>query len=674
MISVNNPNKTFIEVLGIHGTFQVPNSDYIVKYFSTFANNREENSGYAELLKELKPMRERVKSGQIKDIGSLLQRDLNDFRVAKELVPYLMGGTGNNIAFFPAILGVLIPKEFLTSEEAIYPEHSLEDNKTNSNLSYEEKWVLEIIKDNQTGNQTPLGKLKIDTYRTDIIVLDGQHRANAFRVVNGTFTDKNNGMYEPFYEGVDSLKDFKADLPITLIWFESTEKALIEPNFISRRLFVDVNNTARKVSKSRTILLNDYDPSSVLARFFYSNLAQNSSFNSNEFSLLHSGFDEDIEQTGISPHIFSLTSPDIIHYINEWVYFTSNVNEQLDRYKVKKEPTLKSDTSKCAKLLPVLRKNITVPQNEYGEQEKRLNIEFEKQYKEEFNTNISHVYSRLFNDLKLLKKHFEACQEMEVRRNTKWVAPLQKDVWDKVFCGGEGLYYSYKNLEKQTKKNNSGANSQKTKDLLSVINEIEKEFSTYRKALIDGPEEKRVNDAFKSFRTKAFQVGYFVAFFDYLMKNYDEINRNTIDEALDYFIKRINRISEVGWIYILTDLRKELIRGTDPKSWPAYHKVILRIIQEGDNYYNVEKHNSPEVNVFYSFLYDKLNGWAESSGYFLRDIDYKSIDSLVDGWIDFSRIKVVELFKSCDLEVMEGIDWNEFGKDYLKRVLENNRR
>ena len=89
-------------------------------------------------------MRERVNANQIGDLNSLLQRDLNDFRVANELIPYL---TKDNpqIAFFPAVLAVLIPKDFLAKTEDSYYPTGQETRTDNDNrlISYGELWKLE---------------------------------------------------------------------------------------------------------------------------------------------------------------------------------------------------------------------------------------------------------------------------------------------------------------------------------------------------------------------------------------------------------------------------------------------------------------------------------------------------------------------------------------------------
>ena len=57
-------------------------------------------------------------------------------------------------------------------------------------------------------------------------------------------------------------------------------------------------------------------------------------------------------------------------------------------------------------------------------------------------------------------------------------------------------------------------------------------------------------------------------------------------EAYEDFLTKLNFVNEVCWIIILNDIRAELIKGVDPKQWPAYQKLILRVIQSDELYYN----------------------------------------------------------------------------------------
>src|SRR5690606_9730232 len=161
-LSARRIEKKFIELNGQSGQFDIDNKSIKVRYFSTFASNSNDSHDSMALLRELKPMRERVKARDISNLDSLLQRDLNDNRVASELIPYLIDER-SPVAFFPAILAVLIPKGFLQQvEESKYPLGKDESVSEIDNpiVNYGDLWKLESFK---IGDKiSSLGILSID--------------------------------------------------------------------------------------------------------------------------------------------------------------------------------------------------------------------------------------------------------------------------------------------------------------------------------------------------------------------------------------------------------------------------------------------------------------------------------------------------------------------------------
>ncbi|MEO7179158.1 MAG: hypothetical protein ABIW83_09965, partial [Allosphingosinicella sp.] len=247
--------KPVIKVFGVFGSFTVGSADakqVQVRYFSTVASgaNSASAGNSLSLLKELKPMRERVRVSDLRDLAGLLQRELDDGRVATELVPYLKG-TNSQVGFFPGILVALVPHGFLTQDKNVeYPRPGEgQDSGAAVSVDYGSFWTANRFK--LDGGAISLGSLEVDPKTTDLIVLDGQHRANAFRYATGTFDAVQTGdsIYRAFYEGVEAPTAFDAELPVTIVWFEANDA--IEPTLISRKLFVDVNTNAKPVSESR---------------------------------------------------------------------------------------------------------------------------------------------------------------------------------------------------------------------------------------------------------------------------------------------------------------------------------------------------------------------------------------------------------------------------------------
>jgi len=657
-ISARAIKKKFIELNGQFGQFDIENKKIKVKYFSTFASNSDETHDALSLLRELKPMRERVKAREISNLDSLLQRDLNDNRVANELIPYLIDGR-SPVAFFPAILAVLIPKGFLQKTElSHYPIGSelVEDGNENRIIDYEDMWKLESF--NIGGKVSSLGILSIDPENVDIIVLDGQHRANAFRVVTGTFDNDKNLIYSTFYKGIERIEDFKADLPVTIIWFDNDEKTF-DPKIISRRLFVDVNNNAKKVSQSRTILLDETEVASLMTRFFYSYLADSNKFKTDEFSLFHSDFDLDSDINISSSNIFSITNPQIIYDIHSW--FTLGRLDRysdLSRYSVSRE-TFRNSVLRFGEIFKGYDFNDSmINSDDETTTWKRVVIKdpfsvniFEKSY----NEALAPAFFNIFDKFSFYRKHFEACSKVEPTDH------VEQSVWDEVFLGGEGLYYTFKNGDRTSKNNDEAFNK-----YVSAINNLEKKLKEIRQGLFGNKVQKRVNSAYLAANSKAFQIGLFMAF-DYYRES------NKVLDSYEDFIKDLNRKSADDWVLILTDVKQKVINSVDPKRWPAYQNLILRVIQNSNNqFYNLTNFtDSPDYLIIRNSLEEFFNSWIDVSDPNLEDISLTTITNKVyTRWIDSSFKDYSDLFVSANIDPIEDIDYLALGKEIIKELIQ----
>lgn len=652
----------YIEVHGQFGEFNLDNKKTKVRYFSTFASSKNKLHDSFALLKELKPMRERVKAKEISNLNSLLQRDLNDYRVANELVPYLVDGK-TPVAFFPAILAILIPKGFISQkEESSYPTpKKIEAVDSNPILFYNDLWKLEIFKLGE--NESTLGILSIDPSQVDIIVLDGQHRANAFRVVSGTFSNDNNSIYSTFYKDIKPIESFNADLPVTIIWFDN-DKPTFDPKIVSRRLFVDVNNNAKKVSQSRTILLDEYEIPSLLTRFFYSKLADERQFSPEQFSLFHSDFDLDSDINVSANNVFAITNPQIVYDIFSWL--TLGRTEQysdLNRYSVGRE-AFRNSLSRFSSIFRTESfSDSDISSDEDSITRKRVVIkdaykieDFEKAYDE----TLSPVLFKIYSNFKFFTKHFEASGELEKMYSTGKMDHTEMAVWEDVFMGGEGLYYTFK--DRNVKENSNKAQEK----YLKAIEAIEARFKTVRAKLFSGVEDKKVNSAFGSANTKAFQIGLFMAL-DYFREGADFV------EMYEDFMAALNSKSEIDWVYILTDIRQKVINGTDPKRWPAYQKIILRAIQnETNDYYNSENYEqSPDYIVFYGYVEISFNSWLEVNDEIdFEDLSIKKIGvEIVSKWIKAAKENTESLFSRANIKPIPNVSHKSIGENIVNKLI-----
>ena len=658
------PAQNTIDLEGITGEFNTPNSSFRVRFFSTYANSYENN--YSRLLDELKPMRERVSIDQIRNISQVLQRDLDDLRIAHGLVPYLMNLVNgirnpNHIPFFPAILGVLIPRNYLTEvDRPTYPNfqppiQNEREKITEYKTNVEDAFSWSITQVVEGARITPLSLLKIDVDKTEIIVLDGQHRSNAFRIVSQKFfNDPENEVYEPYYDqNAIYPPGLRSDLPVTLIWFEKVApEAEIVPDFITRRIFIDVNNSAKTISQSRQILLDDRDPSSILANSFYSTIAERRGFTrTNDLSLIHLGFDINTELRDRRKNsILNISNPEIINVVFDWFFFGSRRYNELREYNVGADRTLKWNPGVLSELLPSSRPLFNISKDEEGNQIKTItNPDRKSEVSDEFISKYHDAFYRILNNFQLFSCHFQATARIQELRDQEWVGATKKHTWDYIFVGGEGLYYSISRLiELQPERND-------LRDIKDAISEIERNFEGLRSDIC-GLEVEASNKVFASINSVAFQVALFMSFYDVAKVNeVDFNNAQSISNSVDDFLERINSISNSVWSNFFKVVRENIVESDiDPKKWPAYEKMLIRLIQrEGEFYTNPAfVQHSPEAKIFESSFKRKLSGYLDAnySGEERADLEREQFKAdyadQIALWINESSLYVQDIFLS----------------------------
>ncbi len=554
--SITDPK---IKVFGMFGRFTVATPDpnrVVVNYFSTVASGSDsESAGNSlSLLRELKPMRERVHVSDLRDLSSLLQRELDDRRVATELVPYLKGDS-SPVGFFPGILVALVPNGFLRSEaHAEYPrpgEVSSADGE--SVRKFGDFWSTHRFE--LDGDPVSLGRLEIDPKTTDLIVLDGQHRANAFRFATRTFdvVQQGDSIYNAFYEGVEPPEDFDAQLPVTIVWFESEEP--IEPRLISRKLFVDVNTQAKPVSESRNILLDDRKRASIVTGSVYRLLADRA-FDADRLSLLHAGFDCEEGEA----HEFALLLPSIANYAMAYAAFGRDEVDDLSH-------TISADwfryTSNYARIRRI---SGDVDEGKFRAAEGGDRSAFEAVAK----ALEQSVAPRL---LSILEKHPLSLRHIEASRLLdEWIgnqAAMIVEVWDKVFRGGEGLYGGFR---RRTTEDDEKVGARAT-NYRKAITEIESEFVKTRAELFSRDVEDRVTTAYRSYKSRAGVTALLMA---------AHVFCSTEDEgwgAVERYVAALQEITADQWIVLLSDYKAMIAPELMPKLWPVNRNIILRAIQ-----------------------------------------------------------------------------------------------
>ncbi|WP_245833963.1 DNA sulfur modification protein DndB [Streptomyces aidingensis] len=248
-----------------------------------------------QLTKNLAPVRELMRAEDM-DFNQLLQRDLDDHRVAEDMIPYLLRRQAAGcLAFFPPIVAVLLP--FRNYQPSKFPALDQRTNAGDAGAEWQQEragtafQVQRVLDENGRVSSANFGKLWWNKSEAQLVVLDGQHRAMALLAVERTMTNSwqqsaGGARFRSFYENkvnqlTQELRKAGTDpstflsgveVPVAVCWFPEQTGEQGEPHEAARKLFVDVNKEARPPSESRIILLSDTELANVLARRMLSEL------------------------------------------------------------------------------------------------------------------------------------------------------------------------------------------------------------------------------------------------------------------------------------------------------------------------------------------------------------------------------------------------------------------
>lgn len=257
-------------IWGTHGEFSIGDIENKMKavFLETKIRPGGEGEWVNELADQMVPWREVFDISEV-TFDELLQRDLNDSRVAHELIPYLLGKTGNFARFFPPILAVLAPKATSSGIEACYPNRV--ENVEGIDYSFEKLFDFSIER-NEDGEPAPLARIDYNRQKSAFIIVDGQHRAMAILALHRQITkswERNKGSkYQYLYSHIeiDPAEIESIELPVCIVFFpdltydnEELRNKGIDLKSACREIFLIVNRKAQTVSRERELLLDDQD-------------------------------------------------------------------------------------------------------------------------------------------------------------------------------------------------------------------------------------------------------------------------------------------------------------------------------------------------------------------------------------------------------------------------------
>ena len=257
---------------GSYGEFSVGagGSQIRAQYLLTKIRPGQQGHWENQLASQMAPWREIFRLEEL-SFDELIQRDLDDSRVAHDLIPYLLGQTGQHARFFPPILAVLVPKRDSRSGIAPrYPSPSIQGQTlTFGDLFDFEKAVI-------NGDVSPLGMIRYNPQRSAIVIVDGQHRAMAILALHRQINKSwGSDPFAPYYSHIQVDPETVAhiELPVCIIFFPDLHEEQLDFKekgidlvTVCREIFIVVNRQAKQVSKSRELLLDDEDFAAFMMR------------------------------------------------------------------------------------------------------------------------------------------------------------------------------------------------------------------------------------------------------------------------------------------------------------------------------------------------------------------------------------------------------------------------
>lgn len=290
---------------GSIGSFKVGTADghrsLEVKYLLTHVGLDFEAGNDEKLLTHLAPVRE-VFDFRSLDFDEIMQRDIDDARVSGELIPYLLDGESRDLVkFFPPIVVMLLPVTSDRNKPAdFYPELFAGVIKKKDDPSGVEDWFetrtgdvgKEVFKFEQPvlnteTQQHDLVSLSINSSKSRMVIVDGQHRAMAllalYRNMKDDWSDSRRKPFESYYkewtpEYISRFNLGQVKLPMIICTVPELDSKYAKDDGsydlkkASRSIFLTLNKNARKVSRSRNLLLDDADLVSSFMRVVLSKI------------------------------------------------------------------------------------------------------------------------------------------------------------------------------------------------------------------------------------------------------------------------------------------------------------------------------------------------------------------------------------------------------------------
>lgn len=325
MIKIKKASALDLEIPGSMGTFAVSEkssrASVRVKFLQTYVRFALGGDHEEKLLSKLAPVREVFPVKDL-DFEQIMQRDIDDARVSTQLIPYLLEESPSGLVkLFPPIIVVVLPMTDSKLPAAYYPSveefDETDDNGTwhvvrSGTVGSEVFEFRQFVQDGEKWDHD-YARLKLNTSRSALVIVDGQHRAMGLIAMYRNCTrwpDDSKGV-EPYYslwskQILEKYDLSEVKLPVMFCVFpelDGRETDQIKVYNACRAIFLALNKNARKVTRARNYLLDDRDVVSTFMRAMLTDIKDLSDFNSpSTLRLWNVELDADEDRTALTSH------------------------------------------------------------------------------------------------------------------------------------------------------------------------------------------------------------------------------------------------------------------------------------------------------------------------------------------------------------------------------------
>jgi hypothetical protein len=657
---------------GSVGSFKVranDNPSLEVKYLLTHVGLNLKDSQNVQLLKELKPFRETF---DIKSLGfdEIMQRDIDDARISSEIIPYILDNRSTGmVKFFPPIVVICMP---INSDDPnpreCYPTctEETDDTEINGHSLWKTlqsgaigsevfKFRQPMVGEDEIVNQHDLIELKVNTAKSQLIIVDGQHRAMAllalYRNMKKDWSDARRKPYESYYREWDkdyldnkkiNLDDIQLPMIVcTVPELDEDYKGDYNLKKACRSIFLTLNKNARHVSQSRNILLDDADLFSEFMRRVLSEIKSNDNSDRSSTLAIHSvELDQESDKTKIKDAV-SITGVNHIYYIIENIMLDDGrifgIKPRSGNYRAR---VTNSMIENC---LIKLNCRDNLGDDSYSNIRRDFyNTGEIDVLKDEFYSKYGKYIVKMFAEFSAYKASNNAAWELKEKLENHADSLLKPMIFD-----GQGMTRTFLAHRKNIKENLKKMSSKKAEIIHSTLegtnNSLQESISKYKEVRVNNllagirdtaKIQKYVDNVYDNvFTTVAFQCALISTFFNIIEKfeKGNEIDDNIKTSLYDEYLKRVGDFMA-------------------PSTWPQLKKFIGMFVGEvkGDNIQDFQiteggyfkkvvypQEMKPDSWPSYRYLFLELWRLAEIQG-------FDGLKSIIDKEIDVARKQISE--------------------------------